>query len=91
MASKPDCPFCAVMKPIFEEIVKEYSGLPNISFGEYNVEDDDWELADEIGLEGVPGFAIIDEKTKKLYDMNNDGLVEKEVLISMLVYNLNNE
>ena len=88
MASKPDCPFCAVMKPIFEEVVRELSGIEGIGFGVYNVEDDDWALADELGLEGVPGFAIIEEETKKVFEVNNEGLVEKEVLISMVVNNL---
>lgn len=89
MASKPDCPFCAVMKPIFEEVVKDYTGLPGLSFGQYNVEEDDWAFADKLEIEGVPAFAIISaEEDETIYEINNDGLIEKPVLVSMIINNI---
>lgn len=89
MASKPDCPFCAVMKPIFEEVVKDFSGLPNLSFGQYNVEEDDWAFADKLEIEGVPAFAFIEEGgNETIYEINNDGLIEKHILVSMIINNI---
>lgn len=91
MASKSDCPFCAVMKPIFQEVVKDYSGIQGLAFGEYNVEDDDWGLADELNIEGVPAFVILSEDGKTAYEINNDGLIDKSVLVSMIVNNIGKE
>ena len=88
MVQKSNCPFCSLMKPIFEEIVREYTGLIGLSFGFYNVDDDDWKLADEMELDGVPAFAVIDKESGKVYEINNDGLVPKETLVSMIFANL---
>lgn len=94
MARKHDCLFCSKMKPVFEEVIKEYSSLANLSFGLYDVEADNWELADNLGIDGVPAFMVMsnDEGTGEMstcYEVNNDGLISKEVLVSMIVNNIN--
>lgn len=91
MASKENCPFCTAMKPVFEKVVKEMQGLENLAFGIYDVDTDDWELADELGLEGVPGFAFIETESRKIYEINNEGLIDKSVILAMVINNLHKE
>ena len=88
MASKENCPYCAVMKPIFQEVVKEYAGLKNLAFGAYDVDSDGWELADKLGLEGVPGFVMCNEDASIVYEVNNMGLVDKTELAAMIINNI---
>ena len=88
MASKTSCGFCNAMKPVFESIVKEYTGLPGLTFANYDVDSDDWELADKFGLEGVPGFVICNSDATKVYEVNNDGLIDRSVLVSMIINNI---
>ena len=91
LATKQGCPFCDLMKPVFEDVVKEYSQVQGLRFGLYDVDSDDWELGDKLGLEGTPALAIIGDDAETIYEINNDGLVEREVIVSMIINNLNKE
>ena len=88
MATKQDCPFCNRMKPVFEDVMKQFSGVQGLKFGVYDVDSDDWELADKLEFEGVPGFAMLSADAQTCYDKNNDGLVDSEILVAMIVNNL---
>lgn len=87
MATRKDCPFCAAMKPVYESLVKEYSGLKDLDFALYDVDSDDWKLADDFGIEGVPGFVICNDDASVVYEVNNEGLVDKQKLVTMLINN----
>ena len=56
----PRCPPCKAIKPIYEELSKEYEG---IAFGKIDI-DDNQDAAVEYAISSVPTFIFFDGKTK---------------------------
>lgn len=85
--NQQSCPACHAMKPIWTEAASEISEeypLEKIGFGEWDVNSDNWEFADSIGVDGTPNFAIFDEDAN-LLRLNTEGMLSKSELKSFIL------
>ena len=67
-----------------EEYNKGYLEEPRIEFGHYCVDDDDWAMADLVGIDGTPGFFILDTEKSECVEINNIGLLSKTEIIEWI-------
>lgn len=85
------CPACSAMTPLWNEVASEISEehpQEKIGFGEWDVNSDNWEFADTIGVDGTPNFAVFDEDSN-LVGLNTEGMVSKSELKSFILRSAN--
>lgn len=81
------CHPCQSMKPIWTQVaseIEEEYPFYKVGFGMWDVNVDDWELADEIGIDGTPGFAIFDSENN-LLNTNIEGAMPASKLKSWII------
>jgi hypothetical protein len=85
------CVACRTMEPIWNkvkaEIAEEYSYL-NIGFGDWDVNDDNWEFIDMIGGDGTPNFAVFNEESE-LLGLNTEGMLPESKLKDFILASIN--
>ena len=81
------CPACSAMTPLWTEVAAEISQeypQERIGFGEWDVNSDNWEFADTIGVDGTPNFAVFDANSD-LVGLNTEGMLSKSELKSFIL------
>lgn len=81
------CVACRAMEPLWNnvksQIAEEYEYL-NIGFGDWDVNDDNWEFLDMIQGDGTPNFAVFN-KEDKLIGLNTDGMLAETQLKDFII------
>lgn len=86
------CPACYAMNPIWSEVasqIAEEYPFEKIGFGEWDVNSDDWEFADSLGVDGTPNFAVFDQDAN-LIGLNTEGMLSKSELKSFILESIQN-
>lgn len=86
------CPACAAMTPLWTEVASEIAEefpYEKIGFGEWDVNSDNWEFADSIGVDGTPNFAVFDVDAN-LVGLNTEGMISKSELKSFIMESVKN-
>ncbi len=76
-----DCPGCKVMRPLWEEIEKEYPWLET----EYIGVDEHPEVKEQYQLSGLPVFIFLDRQGREIVRFS--GEIEKDVLVKAILEN----
>ena len=85
------CPACSAMSPIWTDVasdIAEQFPYENIGFGEWDVNSDNWEFADQIGVDGTPNFAVFNSDAE-LVGLNTDGIISKSELKAFILSSAN--
>jgi thiol-disulfide isomerase/thioredoxin len=81
------CGPCQSMRPYWAdaagEISEEYPHY-SVGFAMWDVNDDDWQFADLVGIDGTPGFAIFNDEGDVLA-INTEGAMPKTALKSWII------
>lgn len=82
------CYACEKQVPLFIEASNKFDG---VEFRFYNVDEDNWALADLIGIDGTPGFFLVEAETQTCIAVNNSGLLTVKEILEWITEEINNE